>query len=1126
MPGRLRSSALSFFALALVLPAYTNSLQEKVLLRFTPEVGQSARYKVANTISFSAMGETFKLEESATIALEVLTVEEGVSSLKSTSEPGTTTLNGEEVPMDEEPESTVRTLVFGPDGALRSVKADPEPEKEEAELTGRLTLATCMMFPDHEVGAGDTWTKTVSANPSLHTRAAKFTFKLEAFEEVDGVPCARIKQEFEETEGDNKLRSQSTHWVELKSGDAIKVDYEVKNLELDFGFGEKTKVDVKGKIERTSGGLVKSDTNKDPGEEVEEGEVDKKIKEFTKLEGWANLYRQDKDGKTTLYLELTNELLNRPMMLECTAGSGLADGRVAAGDPISDLVFQFRRLPNERIVMYVPNSYYRADSDSPISRAVQRSFPDAIVDSFDIEAEQDGRMLINVSNFFRGDISRLGELLSGGGAMSLFGGGGGSYSLDRENSYYEAVKNFPENMFVQAVLNYSGRGSGGGLSVPTTADDRSVVLRLNYNMFPLPVENGYQPRLFDPRVGYFTSDYRDYTHSSAIDQKVMLINRWHLVKKDPSAEVSDPVEPIVFYIDNSVPHEYRAAVKDAIEAWNKAFLAAGFSNAVVAKQMPDDADFDHADMRFNVVRWVTSPDSAYAIALFRTNPLTGQILNGSVTVDANIVRAFADEYGHFVRPEAWQKQLAKRLEALKHGHAGHACTLLQDGGLNAATAFVGAGMIPGLSRDEYINQFVRWVVAHEMGHMMGLRHNFVASTLFDLDELGRSDNVDADGTAASVMDYVAFNPAALTAPGTKFYGDTVGRYDVFAIKYGYMPVPRKDTFEERYDLMQLASQGTQRGLAWRGDEFADSIDPYITRFDLGKDPLAYWLRMSEVSRDLIMDLGKHSPKPGESYYSFTRDFNILLGEYTRATSQLTRFIGGVRRSGAFPDDPNSQPPLVNIDGATQRKALAGLAKVAFDAKAFDFPKSYYQYMMPNPKGEFIDQFIGGMDDYPMRDQFSSIQVMVLDSLFDYTTLNRVVNQEFEAAPGENTLKLVDLFGTVSKAIWSEVPSAATVSPLRRDLQRAHAERLMAIVLEKQSAPAEAKALSRVELINLSKQLKVAAGKATDATTKIHWTDLATQIDHALQARPMIGSSSGSAPMSLADLFGTKKGNRD
>lgn len=1126
MPGRLRSSALSFFALALVLPAYTNSLQEKVLLRFAPEPGQTARYKVANSMSFEAMGETFKLEDTSTVTFEVLKVENGNATIKATFEPGTSTLNGEEIPAEEAgSEKEVRTSVMDASGMVKSVKIEPEPEAEQAEMNGRMGLATTVVFDDKAVGAGDSWTKTFATNAQMHSRAAKSTYTLEAFEEVDGVPCARIKQIFDETEGDGKLHAESTHWVELKSGDAIKVDYEVKNLEIDFGFGDKTKVEVKGKVERTSGGLVKSDTNKDPSEEVEEGDVDKKIKEFVKISGWAPLYRQDKDGKTTIYLELTKDLLSKPMMLECTAGSGLADGRVTAGDPISDLVFEFRRLPNDRIVMYVPNTYYRADNDSPIARAVQRSYPDAIVESFDIEAEQDGRMLIDLSNFFRGDISRLNELLAGGGgAAALFGGGGGSYSLDRENSYYSSVKNFPENLFVQAVLNFVGRGGGAGLSVPTTADDRSVVIKLNYNMFPLPVDNGYQPRLFDPRVGFFTSDYRDYTHSSALDQKVMLINRWNLVKKDPSAPISDPVEPIVFYIDNSVPLEYRGAVKEAIEGWNKAFLAAGFSNAVVAKQMPDDAEFDHADMRFNVVRWVTSPSDAYAIALFRTNPITGQILNGSVTVDANIVRAFADEYSQFVRPEAWQSKLMKRLQAMKQAgpNALPDCTLLEDGGLNAATAFVAAGIVPGISRDEYVNQFVRWVVGHEMGHMMGLRHNFVASTLFDLDELGQADKVEADGTSASVMDYVAFNPAALTNSATRFYGNTVGRYDIFAIEYGYKPFPRKDMWEERFDLMQLAEKGTERGLAWRGDEFADSIDPYITRFDLGKDPLSYWLKMAEVSRGLIMDLGKNSPKPGESYYSFTRDFNVLLGEYTRSASELTRFIGGVRRSGSFKGDPNGQPPLVNIDGATQRKALAGLTRVAFDAKAFDFPKSYYQYMMPNPKGEFIDQMIGGLDDYPMRDQFSSIQEMVLDSLFDASTLNRVVNQEFEAQPGESPLRLVDLFKTISTAVWSEVKSGSSVSPLRRDLQRAYAGHLVAIVLEQQPAPQEAKALARVELINLSKNLKAASAKSTDDATKLHWADLATQIDHALQARPTVGSGSSAAPMSLADLLGGYK----
>lgn len=1119
-------AALSISAIGVPIPK-----QDKVLLRFKPEVGQKAKTKSQSTVKFDAMGQKLTIEESSTSATEVISADATHSVLRTVVESSKSTINGDPLP-DDETEETV-DITYAANGEIKEINIDPKPEEDsEIEFRARLNVGTSVVFSDQPVGAGDTWEKTYTPSDNLKIRAAKATFKFEAMEEIDGVACAKILMSYVETAGSPKMTATSTHWIELASGDSIKNEIKLSGVQIDFGFDELTTVAINGTAERSSGGLVKSDTNKEESPEDELGPIDEKVKDFEKIDGWAPIYRQEKEGRMTLYMELTADLFEKPMMLQATAASGLADGRVTPGEPISDLLFEFRKLPNEKIAMYVPNYLFRADSKLPIAKAVQRSFPDSMIETFGIEAEQDGKILIDLSNFFRGDISRLPELLAGGGNPFL-GGGGSSLGLDRENSYVSEIKNFPNNTYVQAVLNFVGRGGGGIAELmgnQTSADDRSMIVKLNYNIYPLPMDNGYQPRMFDSRVGFFTSDYTDFNDSTALDDKVMMINRWNLVKKDPDAEMSEPVEPIVFWIDNSVPAEFRDSVKHAIESWNKAFEAAGFINAVVAKQMPDDADFDSADLRYNVVRWITSPSEAYAIALFRTNPLTGQILNGSVNVDANIVKIFAEEYGHYVRPEAWQSKLAKRLAAIQASHKDHPgeCTLMEEGGLNAATGFIAAGLVPGLSRDEYINQFIKWVVTHEMGHMMGLRHNFVASTLLDLNNLGNAGEVDEEGTAASVMDYVAFNPSALKANGAKFYGDTVGRYDIHAIQYGYTVFPNKDSQDERYDLIKMAEKGTSEGLTWMGDEYADGIDPYVTRFDLGKDPLAYWSRMGDVSHDLLLKLAQNSPRQGQSYYNFTRDFNVLLGQYNRSASELTRFVGGVRKSPAYKGDPNAKPPVVNIDGATQKKALNQIVKMVFDAKAFEFPKDTFKWMALNPKGSFLETMGNSAEDFPMRDQFASIQASTLASLLEGGTLNRVMNAEYEAEKGESTLRLIDLFSMIQDAIWSETKTASAVSPLRRDLQRAHADILMSMVLEQSGASAEAVTIARWQLIKLSATLKTASKKTTDAYTQMHWDDLADRMDKALSARPTIGSSGGGGGLSLADLLGgakpTKTGN--
>lgn len=1112
-------------ALLLVVPAF-GVRQDKVKLEFKPEVGQKSRAKGTSQIRFNAMGQRVLIEDAGTYETEVVSADAQQAVVKTSVLSSKTTINGDPLPDDGEDKGFTQTT-YARNGNLIAIQHEPELEDEmQLVLENTLALAGTIVFQAEPVGIGDSWTHQFAANDTLKTKAASSTYTVLGMEEFDGVAVAKIKLEFAELTGTPAVKVVATHWIEIASGDSVKVESKVTGAQLDLGMGEPVLLSIDSETERTSGGLVKVEGRTEPGDEPEVGAIDEAVDGYEKLEGVVTLWRKETEGRVSMKMEIKRSQLNQMMMLQTTAATGLADGMIAAGDPISDLVFEFRMLPNKRLVMYVPNYLFRVDSDLAIAKAVKRSFPDSIVESFSVEAEQEDRdsVLIDVSELFRGDISRIASMMAGGGG-GLFGGGGSSYMLDRENSYLKSVKNFPNNLVVDVALNFIGRGGGNPLAAllggggSTTVDDRSVVMELSYNLFALP-DNGYQPRLFDPRVGYFTNDFQSLNDPIAEDQKVVYINRWHLVKKDPSAEMSDPVEPITFWIDNATPLEYRDAVREAILMWNVAFEEAGFSNAVVAKQMPDDADFDHADMRYSLVRWITSPAAAYAIAQFRTNPLTGQILGGSVSIDANIVRAFSQEYGQIVRPEAWQDRLAKRTAELAQScnHPGR-CNAMAEGSLSLMTGLRAASQTGMISRADYVKQFIKWVVGHEMGHMMGLRHNFVASTLLDLDELGNQTTVELEGTSASMMDYVAFNPSALRKNGVKFYGDTVGRYDKWAIQYGYSSFGSKDTNEERFDLHQIAQRGSQKGLMWLGDEYADSIDPYITRFDLSGDPLGYWTRMGSLTRQLMLDLPTTTMKQGEGYYSFTKEFNGLLGQHVRAASELTRFVGGVRKSNSFPNDPGAQKAIRNLPGSEQRAALNQIVKMVFAKDAFSFPKGYFKNFTMNPKAGLLEQLLSGGEDFPMRDQFASIQGSILSSLMEPGVLSRLINAEYEAEAGEDVMTMVELFTTVRSAVWTELGSGSAVLPLRRDLQRAHADALMMMVLEKQSAPAEAVAMARYQLAQLRGELLAASSKTKDMMTSVHYSDLADRIGKALEARPTVGSSGGGGTPSLLDLLG-------
>ncbi len=1123
--GNQRNVLLASVAFVFFASAGSSFAQdvEKVVLRVRGEVGQKARYDSTSNISLSVAGQSLSINERSTSESEVKEVlDDGSVVFEQKTLSTKTSMNGEDIP-DEGGDDSVRRLHLAQNGKILGFEdSSADASDPNTGITIRILFSTNLMFKDEEVGPGDTWSFDIPGDDKLGSKNAKAIYEFVSYEEIRGRKVAKIKMTFKESSGTPVLTATSTHYVEIASGDSIKNEAEITGIQLDLG-GEIVAASAKNSSEVKSGGMVKIEGQEDLPDPADEDAIAAKVADFERIEGVFPLYRKDSEGRMTLYMEISPEQMGRLVILQTTASTGLADGRIAAGDPINDLIFAFERTPNQRVVMKVPNVFFRAKEGTPIAEAVKRSFPDSIVESFGLEAEHEGRVLIDVSQFFRGDISMVGMLLMGGG-NPLLGGGGDSLVPDRENTYVKTLKNFPENIYVETVYNFVGRGGGPTslaemMNQSTLADSRSAMITLNYNMYMLPTDNGYRPRLFDSRVGFFNVEFQDFTVDTALDQKVQYISRWNLKKVDPESEVSDVVNPIVFWIDKAVPLNYRDSVRKAIEAWNAPFEAAGFRNAVVAKQMDDDSDFDHADMRYNVVRWITSPEQAYAIALFRTNPITGEILNASVSVDANIVRTFAAEYGSFIRPEAVKKSLVQSLAA----HRGHDCDLAVSAKANqflGGIAIDALGQSSKISRDEYINQFVTWVVMHEVGHTLGLRHNFVASTELTLAELGNADLVKELGTSSSVMDYVAFNPSALSNPGVRFYGDKPGTYDFWAIRYGYRDISNANSTEgERFELKKLAGMTNQKGLTWLGDEFADSVDPYVTRFDLAGDPLEYWLAMGKLSRDLIFKLDQFSPKPGESFYAFTRDFNGLMNSYGNASMQLSRFIGGVRRNPNYKGDPGQKMPLVAIGGAEQRKALNQMIAMIFDENAFAFPKRYFEMFGTNPSAGLVEGLLGGSETYPVYDLLGGMQVSALSTLISSSTVSALLNQEFEAG-GADTLTVRELFTKVTSSVWSEVDSAKPVTMLRRNLQRQHLDRLVSMVLDKDGTPAEAKTLAWAHLQALKSKLSTASKKVAHESTRLHWQESLMRIDRALGAKETVGASGGGGGgMSLLDLLG-------
>ncbi|GAB4452310.1 MAG: hypothetical protein OHK0029_02970 [Armatimonadaceae bacterium] len=1068
-----------------------------------------------------------------------------------------TTVNGQEAPGNDEEEKSVHTYTIRPNGMLVKFTSTEEKDKDEPDshLTERLFVASTPIYPAEPVGPGEKWTQEFKADKTLGLRAATAKYEVLGVEKVGTAEAVRLKMDYAETEADG-IALKTTFLIEKISGDVLWADYKIDRFP--FGSSEQPIVASGNVLERrsqggplvASKGVVVSELGK-PREKT----IAETVKDFDKLPGVFTLYRKQESGKDTLYLEITKNQFDKLLLLQATASTGNAE-QLIAGDPIADTVFTFTEQDENTVVLRIPNWQWRAEADSPLGRAVKRSFTDGYLDTFKVVAREEERdaVLIDVTQFFQSDFAQITLALSGGGLPAITGNlGPGGFMQDRTNTFIQDVKNFPDNMVVRT--RYHFRRGGRQVSGTPQADNRSLPLIVNYNLFPLPNDpvtfaptNGYRPRMADPRIGYFTTEYTDFSDDSREDQITRFILRWDLRKKNPDAEMSPPVKPVVFWMDNSIPVEYRSAVKKGLLAWNKAFERIGIQDAIVVEQMPDDAKWDHADMRYNVIRWAVTPDGAerngVAIALFRQNPLTGEILNASITVDASWTRyaklerrklidpavAFARASGMDVdmlfhspvplSPEMEAAVARHRDEHLRMAHGDpRRCRIADEMamdaffGMSALRMALPAG-VAAVREKQYTDQLITEVVAHEFGHILGLRHNFVGSTGLSLEDLKNPELVRNAGTSASVMDYNAFNIAAIREKDVDFFSQTVGTYDLWAIEYGYTALP---SVSEEPMLKRIASRSNEPGHAYQSDEAAFvALDPRVVPGDISSDPLAYWGRVITMSRYLLFNLDKNVPKQGESYWEFTKAFQMLLNNYARAAGVASRYVGGLTLNRNHKGDPKEKPTTEPIDAAHQKQALELLNTYIFAPNAFRFPERYYTRLTTDPYGFAFSA------DFPVADQMAGIQRTAFQRLFSPAVLRRVANNEFKkGGDASKVLTLPDLFNSVSATVWAELSSKETIPTLRRQLQREWIGTMSKLVTQQSGAPDDARMLAWAQLKQVRSRLAAAqTAKTGDEYTRIHLSESVSTIDRILNASLTLDNGGGGGGANLLQmLFG-------
>lgn len=1074
---------------------------DKIVLVYRAKKDLVARYKNVGSHQGDIQGRRLVINSTSSEKVVVSAVAaNGNITFEQQSEAVERTFNGQRAP-EEDLSKSKSTFTVAPDGMLISMQtSDPAESKSAA----REYVGQSVVYPATAVGVGDKWSRDFKNDDALGVRDGHADFEILSSDMRGTTDTYKIKMEFREKTGSHPIHTTGTFIIEKSSGDALVSDIEIENEP-----GPDESIVMTGKLhsERSSGSPIDAAASAASKSEVKT--IDDIVKGYEKLPGVFTIYKKKEAGRETIYAEIREDQLGKLMLLETTASTGNAAG-IVAGDPIDDLLFKFDRL-DDKLLLVTPNINFRADEKSPINRAIKRSFADGILESFKIEGKQPDRksLLINVSDFFRSDIAQISKALSGGGPLAaLLGGGGGvAYGMDREKTYVAAIKNFPENLVVETQYHFIG--GGRGLPDPGQADPRSLPLRINYTLFPL-IDHGFKPRPFDPRVGYFENQYQSFDDDSKDDTNVHYITRWNLEKADPAAKMSPPKKPIVFWLDNAIPTEYRDAVREGLLAWNPAFEKLGIKDAIVVKQMPDDADWDHADMRYNTIRWVASPGNEYAVAQARNNPLTGEILNANITVDANFTRGIKSERRHLVNPAAYfdlPDPVQAAAEAARFNP--HKCEMAQ--GMVEQAWFGHLALMLGdpdnkVDDKEYLHSYLRHVVTHEMGHVMGLRHNFIASTCLDAKDLAQPQMVSQMGVAASVMDYTPFNVFALKHKGVDFYQPGIGPYDYWAIEYGYTQLTGSTPAGDLAQLKHIATRCNEPGLAYQSDEQADGIDPNVVRFDLAKNPLDYYQKMLTVSRHLMLHLGERVPKTGESYYRFTQDFQGLLGTYSRAASLAARYVGGLHMNRNFKGDPGEKPTLVPIEATDQKRALQMINTYILSDDAFTFPRKYYTQLTSDPVGGLDIQALlsgNGTGDFPIRDQFAAIQRSALARLFNSTVLKRIVNNEFKVGDDSRALTLPYLFHSVGGTVWSELDSHKNIGTLHRQLQRSYIDMLSSMFTNSANpAPDDAKILAWGELQRLKARIAEAqaAPVKLDEYSKTHLAESLMRINRVLQAK--------------------------
>jgi Met-zincin/Domain of unknown function (DUF5117) len=693
------------------------------------------------------------------------------------------------------------------------------------------------------------------------------------------------------------------------------------------------------------------------------------------------------------------------------------------------------------------------------------------------------------------------------------------------------VFNVSAHFYTGSISQATPGAAPPGAPMPTAPatlpDARSLVLGLYYALVKLP-EAPMAPRVADARIGHFTTLVYDFSDDLARTPRVAYVDRWRLEKKDPAAELSEPVKPITFWVDRTVPLKYRDAILKGILEWNKAFERIGFKDAIVAKVQPDDADFDTLDVGAASVRWMTNAQPSFgAIGPRQVDPRSGEILDADIGVESLSSRMLRSARAQIFNAQSaplWAKVM-QASDALREAglapehrhtewceHADQAAEQLA----YALDVLEARGDLDPASpeAEQFVLDYLTDTTMHEVGHTLGLRHNFRSSRVWSDSQLSDRAFTTANGLAGSVMEYAPINLSRPGEPGGAPFQTVLGAYDYWAIEYAYKPLPPGTTPALEKEMLQaIAARSAEPQLAYGTDE--DNyigIDPESLVFDLGTDPLVFAKKRIEIARDLIARQERRELRPSEDYSVLRRSINYAVTDAGRAAGILARQIGGVR---TLRDHPGSgREPMVPVAAATQREALEVLARGVLAADAFRLSPALQRKLAPDYNQRnaavFGDGSLGSTD-YSIIDIVLGMQRALLAQLMSDGVAARLLDSEGKietaavprhAKGGGEVFRLSELYERLMREVWSELGSGGDIAAPRRELQREHVNRVSTMLLRPTATSrADARSLLRQQAQGLLVRLNAALKRpGLSAEARAHLSDSADTLAQALQAK--------------------------